>query len=582
MNKKMKYIDFLINVEGYVPLYKEMEGRQHLVVPVVAIVEGVHNDLFYPADEIAKNIQMWNGVPVPIQHPKDPDTGESIPCNSPEVIDSQCVARFWNAYFDPDGGKLKGEIWIDVDKAQKISPETVKLLLSGGHMEVSTGLWADHEDSQGTWNGETYDAVLRNYQPDHLALLPGEEGACNWADGCGIRLNMKGGTINLDNDKKINTNTQTQEGKTCMEDIKKETQEKGKVMGFLKAVAEKFGLSVQETSHDDVRDLLRKLLYEQYNPKPINDEVQRAQEVYAWVREVYDDYFVYEVQEKLYKQKYTLDNDEASFKGDPTEVKLETKYVKADVNEQKEVDGGGTNGNGIDDPTDRKDNKSITTNDEEVKKQMEIKEKLVNGLIENGSFTEEDRKWLMEQDDCRLEKLGTLSVKEPETNVDKEAEAKAKEEAELKANAEAKAKEEAEAKAKADAEAKAALETNVEPDPKPQTADEYVANAPAEIKEVLDAGLKMQREKKANLVKGLLANKRNKFTEDQLKDKAVDELEKMAELANVPVDFSAQVGGKSAESELKENEKHPDGSGVPDMPVAKWNKDGSADLSEDK
>jgi len=49
---------------------------------------------------------------------------------------------------------------------------------------------------EGVWNEEEYHSIVRNYRPDHLALLPGAIGACSWEDGCGIRANKdikKGG-----------------------------------------------------------------------------------------------------------------------------------------------------------------------------------------------------------------------------------------------------------------------------------------------------------------------------------------------------------------------------------------------------
>ena len=50
-----------------------LEGREHLVVPMVMMVEGVldgsNGPLFYPAEEMAKLPQGWNEKPVVVQHP---------------------------------------------------------------------------------------------------------------------------------------------------------------------------------------------------------------------------------------------------------------------------------------------------------------------------------------------------------------------------------------------------------------------------------------------------------------------------------------------------------------------------------
>jgi hypothetical protein len=120
-------------------------------------------------------------------------------------------------------------------------------------------------------------------------------------------------------------------------------------------------------------------------------------------------------------------------------------------------------------------------------------------------------------------------------------------------------------------------EPKAEPEPKPKTPDEFIANAPDEMKEVLSAGLKMHRDKKDKLVKALLANKRNKFTEEQLKAKSMDELEALVELAAVEVDYSGNSPLQHKEPKI--NERKEDGSGVPDMPQPAWTVDGKPDFS---
>ena len=56
---------------------------------------------------------------------------------------------------------------------------------------MSTGLYVDRDETPGTCpkSGRPYDAVARNYRPDHLAILPDQRGACSNEDGCGIVMN---------------------------------------------------------------------------------------------------------------------------------------------------------------------------------------------------------------------------------------------------------------------------------------------------------------------------------------------------------------------------------------------------------
>ncbi|MBW1936870.1 MAG: hypothetical protein JRI84_15235, partial [Deltaproteobacteria bacterium] len=153
--------------------------RPHLAVPVVMLVEGVHNRILYPAEELATFPEAWNGIPVSLNHPKDPH-GEPISCNDPQVHERQYLGRVWNVEYDQEAARLKGEVWFDIEHLREHAPELLNMVLNGEPVEVSTGLWGEEELVQGEWNGEEYFSILRAYRPDHLAVLPGAEGACNW------------------------------------------------------------------------------------------------------------------------------------------------------------------------------------------------------------------------------------------------------------------------------------------------------------------------------------------------------------------------------------------------------------------
>jgi hypothetical protein len=165
---------------------EEHEGRAYLVAPVVILREGVHNGsqgpLFYPLEELATFPMAWNGVPVTVGHPAEGSA------NSPAVLDRVCVGRLFSVNLD--GDRLRGEIWVDAVKCQARFPEVISALNNNTPLEVSTGLFTEDEQTVGTWNGEEYQAIARRFRPDHLALLPGGQGACNWQDGCGVRLNQ--------------------------------------------------------------------------------------------------------------------------------------------------------------------------------------------------------------------------------------------------------------------------------------------------------------------------------------------------------------------------------------------------------
>jgi len=504
---------------------EEFEGREHLVAPVVAIVEGVHNELFYPIEEIGKFEEAWNGVPLLVGHPSDAN-GYAISANNPKVIEEKAVGRFWNAYVEDT--KLKGEIWIDVKKAKEVAPAVLDIIRGDGQLEVSTGLWTEDEDTSGEWHGEKYRAIMRGHRPDHLALLPGGEGACSWDDGCGVRVNEKKGGENLD-----------EELFEKLEEMGKESGEApGRFKRMFTALAHKLGFKTSEISHSDIYSRLSDMIGGD-GPVEVGSEGP-----YRYVNSVFDNYFIYEEHaegepSKLFRQDYRINaDDEIQFVDDPVPVKREVRYVKLQA--KKEV---------------------METMSKEKEKCCE---ELINSLIANDAvqLSEDDREWLESLDEDHLKKLEPV-VKEPETN-EKSTE---KEEQELKVQQAAeKGLEEALNSGGGEKEEKAMAE--------PQTAEEFIANAPEGIRETLERSYKRDQELKANLVKSLLDNKRNVFTKEQLESKTMDELEALTKLADVPVDYSGQ-GGEPVQNEIKDNERHEDGTGVPDVPKMKWNKAGN-------
>jgi len=93
----------------------------------------------------------------------------------------------------------------------------------------------------------------------------------------------------------------------------------------------------------------------------------------------------------------------------------------------------------------------------------------------------------------------------------------------------------------------------------PQSVDEYIAAAPEGIREVLNHGLRAHKLAKETLIGKIMANKRNKFTKDQLEAKSLEDLEGMAALVaeDAPVENvtvanyagQGEVVGNGAEEE---------------------------------
>lgn len=176
-----------------------LEGRKYTVAPVIPLVEGVVNGEFVSFEEMAVFPDSWDGIPLPIDHPKNSD-GDPITANSPEVIEKSVVGRLFNVVAREDIRGISGEIWIDNEKAATVpgGAESLRRIMAGEPLEVSTAYNTFVDGIRGEFKNkygeiERFRGTQTQLRPDHLALLPDAIGACNWRDGCGApRINSAG------------------------------------------------------------------------------------------------------------------------------------------------------------------------------------------------------------------------------------------------------------------------------------------------------------------------------------------------------------------------------------------------------
>lgn len=167
-------------------------GRDYLVVPIVALVEGVIQGANSEVPELVriqtmkKAPQGWNGRPIVMNHPQV--NGEYVSANSPDVLEDWHFGFMFNTLIS--GKKLVTEAWIDTARAEELGgdfAETVGRIQNGQMVEVSTGLYTEVDlKAAGRFNQKAYQGEWQTIIPDHLALLSnGATGACSIADGCG-------------------------------------------------------------------------------------------------------------------------------------------------------------------------------------------------------------------------------------------------------------------------------------------------------------------------------------------------------------------------------------------------------------
>lgn len=580
-----------VNLTGNVR-HDSMEGIDYLVAPMVMLVEGVHEGsggpLLYPAEELVKTPQVWNHKPVVVYHPQH--NGQPISACDPIVLNNRKVGIIMNTTVgevtvknnqgkDVKRPALKAEAWLQEDRMKKVDERIANAIEKKEIMELSTGLFTDNENMQGEWEGEKYDAIARNYRPDHLALLPDLKGACSIEDGAGfLRLNAKRNKIDI---------------------------------------------TSNAMSHGNIRSLLNSWL--------------RDKDEDVWVEDVYDTFFIFMKDGKYFKGDYSIEDFSVKVSETFTEVVRvsEWRTLNGDFvgngNEKEEIVIENVE-EGIDivlnpgvDVTDAyirirqkspgsfkedsmktvwlskpkginsiqgklkkppkgkegsmtiqsylfvkskwtvskarawvKEHKGIIMKNDRKENVME-KEKVIDALIASNtnSWKEEDRDTLMEMEDSILERMqeGDNAAKAAVENAAKKGAEEAK--ASLTNNQETKTEEKKETSTDSD---EKKTQDKVE-NKKPQTAEEYIAEAPSEIQNVMNGMLDNYKALKTNLIKRITDSEQNIFSKEELQSKEVPELKKLAALLPGKKEDATSLGmnfsGQGDVSDITDNKVEP-------------------------
>jgi len=479
-------------------------GQEHLVVPVVALVEGVVHPAnstkpeLALASEFARHPDGWNGRPIVLDHPSV--NGLKVSANQPKVLQEE---SFGNLFFSNlDGVKLKSEMWINLARVAELGDDVkdaVKGLEDGEITEISTALFSDVEMRKGTFKGQSFEGIWRNVTPDHLAILPeGVVGACSVEDGCGApRLNQSA----------CGPDCTCHEGSKGMPEPNPDKPAAGEPSitpneeGGFRTFVQKFkGLISFRSEKEEVEVITNKEMSDRDTKTAIMVALSKEGEfVDPFIIALFSDSVVFEpdFSGKLLKRGFSTDNKgNVTLGAKSTEVRPVTEFVPASQHK------------------------------EESTVMPDAKKLKVEALIANkrSNFTDEHSDWLLTLSE---DQLGALEPQAEPDPPEKTAEELAAEKA---------ATDEAAAAAAAAEGAKPPVE---EP---PQTAEQYLAKAPSEIREVLNEGVALRNQRRTELVEGLKANERCEYSGDELKSMSVVDLERMAKLANIP-SFEGRGGG---------------------------------------
>lgn len=339
-----------INIGGGKVRKEKLEGRDHLVVPTVLLMEQVLNGssgpIFYPHDENKKAVAAWNAMPIVVNHPEI--DGTPVSARTPDVLNSRKVGVVLNAAADDATKKVKAECWFDEALLKATDVRIYNNVLKEVPTESSTGLFLNLDPVSGKFGDQPYNGVARDQNPDHLAVLPDKVGALSIKMGGGLFANAE---------KEPESHQQVQQ----------RTAENA-----LKAVGIEFvgnELSFNTTTRQ-LSDILART----------HGEKGRYWD--GWVEDVFSDHVIFRDRGKTWRQDYTANDKGVSLKGSAVEVVRTVSYTPAAT-----ANAAGPN---------------------QETKQMDRTAK-INSLIGNG-YAEADREWLSKLDDTALANIKPVTA----------------------------------------------------------------------------------------------------------------------------------------------------------------------------
>ncbi|MFI5222659.1 MAG: DUF2213 domain-containing protein [Nitrospirales bacterium] len=167
---------------------EQYQGREHLIVPVVALMDGVIHAVNASTPErvtaatLTKAAHSWNGRPLVLGHPMK--NGRQCSANEPAIEASHRFGTIFNSRMS--GAKLLMDAYVDPVAAERLGgADFVQNLRDGRQCEVSVGAYVMTDNEAGVHMGKPYKATWLETVGDHLAFLPGGRGACSIEMGCG-------------------------------------------------------------------------------------------------------------------------------------------------------------------------------------------------------------------------------------------------------------------------------------------------------------------------------------------------------------------------------------------------------------
>jgi len=469
--------------------YENWQERRHLIAPVVLLTAGVHHGsagrILYTQEELSRMPAAWNGAPVPVLHPTD-NTGSPLSCNEPDVLENQNVGRVFRVNWEPGNQRLKGEIWIDINKAKQVCqrlsvPDAVDMIESGQPVEVSTGLIPEQSGESGTFGNQEYDASAHHIHADHLALLPGGRGACAWEDGCGVR-NYQGGSNGMKRTIPAKKNNADETFQSIVNQEQNDGNEEAIKFAqrvayeYLNSESDEMEMPEDLKAYEPLMNKLQKWFHQQMieaneGYREIMSQLQRKldsldnSQMTHFLEDVYEDgTFVYKEESdngvRYFQQGYQKNEDGTiEFSDSPQQV---TKRIEFQPIQSQNYENEGGN--------------EMTKNQTQNGCCPEKIEAIINSQV-NG-FTEDDRETLQAYDEAFLDKI---PLEEPQVN-----------------NQETQ------------------TQNSEENDMNQVDFDTLLKNADAETRQSIERGRELYRQERQQMVDKIVNSQNSQFTQEEL------------------------------------------------------------------
>lgn len=273
-----------------------INGQEHYVIRgAVPIVDDiVMNGGLYPAEEINNSYQTMEGKLMPLPHPMV--DGKYVSANDPRAINTYHVGA-WAQNVSKSGDQVVMDVYINKAVAET-KPDGKRLInrldemIAGTNTDpihLSTGLLTNKEKKAGESKGKKHSWIARNMQFDHIAILLDEPGAGTPEEGVGMFVNADGQEGEVESASLIDAANSLKDGLL------------NKVKFFL--------THNSDASFDEIYQMLREAI-----------RAPSDSDVYRYVVTVWPDKFIYEEGNKLFQQKYLIDDSTVTLVGEPLEV----------------------------------------------------------------------------------------------------------------------------------------------------------------------------------------------------------------------------------------------------------------------